>query len=76
VIFSFESFAQMATSLPPGNEALSQHIATIERDEKFNSDSASLLLSSWNDYPLMKAPNRNYLFLYKDSTFVFEIFFV
>lgn len=69
LLISFATFAQQPAILPVANTVLMKKLAAINKDEKVTADSALSVLSSWNQYPEVKATKRYYLFLYKDSIF-------
>lgn len=69
LLISFISCGQTANNLPTSNDAFKKQIELIGNDKKINVDSTYSILSSWNNYPVIKDTKKWYLFLYKDSIF-------
>jgi predicted esterase len=66
---SFAGMSQKTLRLNVQNNALTNELQTIKNDATISADSAWTILSSWNQYPLLEAVNRYYLFLYNDPVF-------
>lgn len=68
-LISFSSFSQDSDLPVLDNTPLANQMNVILNDNKISADSAWLLLTRWNQYPIIKKPGKSYLYLYKDSIF-------